>query len=93
MDNTNCCWNRKNAYANHNEDCLLIYGPVYRNATMAVTFTDGQTIIYKNVRVCINKPHNDGIRVDGTTVYFETMDTTFTVVGVRQFVYEIDDDL
>lgn len=91
MDN-NCCWNMKNNQPTHNGDCLARYGPQFRNATLAVTFMDGATIIYKNVRVCINKPGYDGIEVNGTTVRFETIDTPFTVCGVRQFVYEIDLD-
>lgn len=93
MDNY-CCWNKKNGFPLHNGDCFTAHGPVNRNAAMAVTFTDGKTIIYKNVRVCVNRFDNDGIDVDGTTVKFETADgTCFTLVGVRQYVYEIDDDL
>lgn len=87
-----CCWNTRNGLP-HNSDCLKTYGPQYRNASVAVTFMDGKTIIYRNIRVCINRPGNDGIRVDGTTVSFETMDTCFTLCGVRQYVYEIEDDL
>jgi hypothetical protein len=90
MDNETCCWNRKNGYANHNTDCLHIYGPVHMDATMAVTFTDGATIIYKNVRVCINRPGRDGIDVDGTTIKFEAGDVPLVLLGVRQFTYEID---
>lgn len=83
----------KNGHPVHNDDCLATYGPQFRDATLAVTFMDGETIIYKNVRVPINLPGDEGIRVDGTTIYFEAGDTCFTAVGVRQFVYEIDDDL
>lgn len=88
-----CCYNIKKDLGVHNWDCYAFHGPRYKNATMAVTFTDGQTIIYKNVRVCINKRDDDGIVVDGTTVKFEAADTCFTVVGVRQYVYEIEDTL
>lgn len=90
---TNCCWNIKNNQPTHNGDCLAFYGPQFRDATMAVTFTDGATIIYKNVRVCINRFDNDGIAVDGTTLKFEAADICFTLLGVRQYVYEIDGDL
>lgn len=98
MDNTNCCWNRKNGYANHNTDCLLVYGPQYRDATLAVTYMDGKTVIYKNVRVCVNRllpsgAEDDGLIIDGTTLRFETMDVTFTALGVRQYTYTIDGDL
>jgi hypothetical protein len=86
----NCCWNIENNYPTHNPDCLTAYGPQFRDATMAVTFTDGETIVYKNVRVCINRPSRDGIGVDGTTLKFEAGDTCFTLLGVRQYVYEID---
>jgi hypothetical protein len=95
MDNY-CCWNMKNAHRlnrfdpAHNDDCLATHGPVYADATMAVTFMDDKTIIYKNVRVCVNRPDNDGIRVDGTTLAFEAGDVCLTVLGVRQFAYEID---
>lgn len=93
MDNKTCCWNMKHGYQSHNNDCLATYGPQYRNATMAVTFMDGQTITYKNVRVCINRPlQGDGIRVDGTTLKFEAADICFTLLGVRQYVYSIDAD-
>jgi hypothetical protein len=80
----------KNALPRHNGDCLATYGPQYRDATMAVTFMDGKTIIYKNVRVCINRPNNDGLTVEGTTLKFEANDVCFTVLGVRQYVYELD---
>lgn len=91
---TTCCWNMKNApREGHNIDCLATYGPQFRDATLAVTFMDGKTIIYKGVRVCINKPGYDGIEVNGTTVEFETLDVPFTVCGVRQFTYSIDGDL
>ena len=94
MDNNNCCWNRMHGYQDHNNDCLLAYGPQYRNATMAVTFMDGQTLIYKNVRVCINTPKvDDGITANGTTLSFEVeAGTGFTLLGVRQYVYTIDED-
>lgn len=97
MTNT-CCWNTRNADLldptdpEHDDDCLTTHGPVYMDATMAVTFTDGATIIYKNVRVCINRPGRDGIDVAGTTIKFEAGDVCFTLLGVRQFTYEIESD-
>jgi hypothetical protein len=89
---TNCCWNMANVpNEGHNDDCLTTFGPLHVPATMAVTFTDGVTTIYKNVRVCVNMPGHDGITVDGTTIVFETEDdTVFHLCGVRQFVYECD---
>lgn len=89
---TNCCWNTKNNLPTHNGDCLAHYGPQFRDATLAITYMDGATIIYKGVRVCINKPGYDGIEVKGTTVEFETLTVPFTAVGVRQYTYEIDAD-
>lgn len=86
-----CCWNMKNGYATHNSDCLTAHGPQYRDAEMAVTFMDGYTQIYKNVRVCINRHDDDGIGVNGTTLKFEANDVCFTLLGVRQYVYEIQD--
>jgi hypothetical protein len=88
---TDCCWNVKNGHPMHNSDCLVAYGPINRPATMAVTFMDGETIIYKNVLVCINRPGDDGIRIDGTSITFEAGDVPFTLLGVRQFTYELDD--
>ena len=95
MDNKTCCWNRKNGYASHNEDCLLVYGPLTKDATLAVTYMDGKTIIYKGVRVVVNRllengAEDDGIIIDGTTVRFETLDVTFTAVGVRSYTYTLD---
>jgi hypothetical protein len=87
-----CCHNRRAGFPHHNGDCFATYGPVYMDATMAVTFTDGATIIYKNVRVCINVRDRDGIEVSGTTIKFEAGDVCFTLVGVRQFTYEIESD-
>jgi len=98
MDNY-CCWNKRNNLdvPEHNEDCLATYGPQYRDATMAVTFMDGKTVIYKNVRVCINRllpngAEDDGIIIDGTTLRFETRDVAFTALGVRQYTYTLDDE-
>lgn len=88
-----CCWNIKNDHYPHNNDCLATYGPQFRDATVAVTFMDGKTIIYKNIRVCINRPGDDGIVVNGTTVEFETYDVCFTLLGVRQYTYTLDGDL
>jgi hypothetical protein len=83
------------AHNGHNTDCRTTYGPQFRDATMAVTFMDGKTQIYKNVRVCINRllengAEDDGIMVNGTTLRFEASDTNFTLLGVRQYTYEID---
>lgn len=96
--NETCCWNKRNGYASHNTDCLAATGPQYRDATLAVTFTDGKTILYKGVRVCINRLHpsgaeDDGLIIDGTTLRFETLDVAFTLLGVRQYTYTIDGDL
>ena len=66
---------------------------VWPTATMAVTFMDGKTIIYKNVRVLAVLGFSDPVVVDGTNVTIEAADTVFHLLGVRQFVYEIDDDL
>lgn len=93
MDKMNCCWNMRNVPSEgHNEDCLTAFGPLHLPATMAVTFTDGQTIIYKNVNVCVNTPlAGDGIKVTGTRMDFETMGGTFfTLLGVRQYTYTLD---
>lgn len=86
-----CCWNIGQGKPTHNDDCLAAFGPKFMDADLAVTFTDGATIIYKNVRVCINKPDDDGINVIGTTIEFETMDVSFTAVGVRYFTYTLND--
>lgn len=87
-----CCWNMRNVpEEGHNEDCFDTYGPLHVPGTMAVTFTDGVTLIYKNVRFCVNVPSRTGVEVDGTSITFETeCDTVFHLVGVRQFVYEYD---
>lgn len=64
---------------------------VWPEATMAVTFLDGQTIIYKNVRVLAHLGFSDPVVVDGTGMTIEAHDTVFHLLGVRQFVYTIDD--
>jgi hypothetical protein len=91
--NKTCCWNAKNNQPTHNGDCLATFGPQYRDATLTVTFTDGQVLVYTGVRVPINVPGDEGIRVDGTTIYFEDSDECLTACGVRHFSYTLDGDL
>ncbi len=66
---------------------------VWPTATMAVTFLDGKTVIYKNVRVLAVRGYSDPVVVEGPTgLSIEAGDTVFHLLGVRQYVYEIDDD-
>jgi hypothetical protein len=65
---------------------------VWPYADMAVTFMDGKTIIYKNVRVLGMVGYTDPVVVDGTSLHIEAGDTVFHLLGVRQYVYEITRD-
>lgn len=65
---------------------------VWPEADMAVTFMDGKTIVYKNVRVLGMLGYDDPVKVDGTNMEIETEDTVFHLLGVRQYVCSITRD-
>lgn len=65
---------------------------VWPEADMAVTFMDGQTSIYKNVRVLGMLGYSDPVVVNGTSMTIEAGDVVFHLLGVRQYVYTITRD-
>lgn len=65
---------------------------VWPEADMAVTFLDGATHIYKNVRVLGMLGYSDPVKVDGTTLTIEAGDVVFHLLGVRQYVFTITRD-
>lgn len=85
---TNCCWNMRNVPTEgHNEDCATL-GPKWGEATLRATFIDGAVIDFPGARFAINLIAADPIKVDGTTVRFETIEQEVTLCGVRSFTLE-----
>lgn len=65
---------------------------IWPEADMAVTYLDGKTEIFHNVRVLGMRGYTDPVVVNGTTMEIESGDVVFHLLGVRRYSFTITRD-
>lgn len=65
---------------------------VWPEADMAVTYMDGHTELFKNVRVLGMLGYSNPVKANGTELEIEAGDVVFHLLGVRRYTFSITRD-